>query len=497
MPNACNPIATAGWPVLPCSFAANATRWGLLTILFLLLPTANGADPYQIVAPSGLATGHLTSGVGGLFGGGQISLAQTVSTLDPYATQSAATQLNAPMVDGPASLPAPIVNGPLFQGGPVYNSLRNWQPLIPSFQNRVDSRLYFRGEYLLWDVSGMDTPPLVTTSPDGTATVSAGILGQPGTAVQFGGSEINDGTASGFLVSGGLWINPQRNLALESEYFRLGELDDGYDGAGSGAVILARPYFDVVDGNQSARLIAHPDLSEGQVRVGSASKLRSFLINGRLSLCPTHGACCQQCGMRDRTDWIIGYRNLRLRDSLSVADNANLLGSNIPSTRSSQDQFRTKNEFNGLQLGVVHRILLNRAWLESSLRVAVGNTQQTLSVDGSTTDQQPGVSETFRGGLLAQRTNIGTRSRDEFMMVPELGVRLGMRLTDRLHASVGYSILYLPNVIRAAEQIDTDINPGLIPVEDDPLTGGLRPRVLWMQSDYLAHGLHFGGELHF
>ena len=82
-------------------------------------------------------------------------------------------------------------------------------------------------------------------------------------------------------------------------------------------------------------------------------------------------------------------------------------------------------------------------------------------------------------------------------MIPEAGIRLGVRLTDRLHANIGYTVLYLPNVIRASEQIDRDINPGLIPEEANPLTGALRPRAMWVQNDYLAHGLHLGGELNF
>ncbi len=408
---------------------------------------------------------------------------------DPY-------QMVAPTAGNASSAVLPAGGG-LFAGSPAMASLRQWDPLLPRFQNRINSRLFLRAEYLLWDVSGMDAPPLVTTSPDGTGQDIAATLGEAGTSVAFGGKTLNDGSTGGFLIGGGLWISPAQNFAIETEYFQLAELDDGYSGSSDGAVILGRPYFDLTDGEETAELLAYPGLVSGDIRVRSESNLRSFLIDGRVSLCPTHGAGCQQCELHDRTDWIIGYRNIRLRDSLSIAENRRSELTNDPRTFASSDQFQTTNQFNGLQLGIVHRMLLQRAWLETSMRVALGNTEQTLRVSGSTTIDDQGTSQTYDGGLLAQRTNSGTRSRDEFSLVPELGVRLGIRLTDRLHANIGYSVLYLPNVIRASEQIDRDLNPGLVPPGMDPLAGALRPRVLWVQTDYLAHGLHLGAELNF
>lgn len=408
---------------------------------------------------------------------------------DPY-------QMVAPTAGNPSSAVLPAGGG-LFAGSPAGDSLRQWDPLLPRFQNRIASRLFLRAEYLLWDVSGMDAPPLVTTSPDGTGQDIAATLGEAGTSVAFGGKTLNDGSTGGFLIGGGLWISPQRTFAIETEYFQLSELDHRYNGSSDGSVILGRPYFDITDGDETAELIAYPGLVSGDSRVRTESNLRSFLIDGRVSLCPTHGACCQQCGLRDRTDWIIGYRNIRLRDSLSIVENRRSEVSSDPQAFASSDRFQTTNQFNGLQLGIVHRMLLQRAWLETSMRVALGNTEQTLRVSGSTTIDDQGTSQTYDGGLLAQRTNSGTRSRDEFSLVPELGVRLGIRLTDRLHANIGYSVLYLPSVIRASEQIDRDLNPGLVPPGMDPLAGALRPRVQWIQSDYLAHGLHLGGELNF
>ena len=201
--------------------------------------------------------------------------------------------------------------------------------------------------------------------------------------------------------------------------------------------------------------------------------------------------------MQDRTDWIIGYRYIRLRDSVTASTDLQSLIPDIPGGVAAADQFQTENEFSGLQLGFMHRSLFKRAWLDSQLRVALGNTRQTVQIGGSTTYDEMGVTDTFSGGLLAQRTNSGERKRDEFVLVPELGCRLGMRWTERFHTTLGYTLMYLPNVVRASEQIDTDLNPNLIPEEVVPFTGALRPRAIWVQSDYFAHGLHLGADLHF
>lgn len=82
---------------------------------------------------------------------------------------------------------------------------------------------------------------------------------------------------------------------------------------------------------------------------------------------------------------------------------------------------------------------------------------------------------TYAGGLLAQRTNIGTYRRDQFAIVPELGVTLGLRIAPRMRATFGYSFLYMSRVARPGEQIDLDVNPDLLPPEFAPFAGPLRP----------------------
>ena len=376
-----------------------------------------------------------------------------------------------------------LFNGRLFRG-----------QLFPNVYSAVNKRLWFRTEWLLWDTKGMDVPPLVTTSSAGTTRDLASVLGEANTSVLFGGNQINGGTESGLLFAGGFWVTPQQNFAIEAEYFQLGEQNDRYRIGSDGSGIIGRPFFDVVAGQETAQLVSYPGLVSGSVFVDTESNFRSLMLNGRASMCTTG---CNRCGQPDHLDWLIGFRHIQLDDTITVDETLNSLLTTAPGTIAVRDRFRTENEFNGLQLGVVHRANFTRGWLESMLRVALGNNQQTVRIDGTNTITEAGITDTLPGGLLAQRSNSGVHRQDEFTMIPEVGVRLGLRLTSCLSASVGYQVIYFPNVVRAGDQIDTDLNPGLVPPEAIPLTGALRPRFSFIESDYWAHGLTLGGELAF
>ncbi len=371
-------------------------------------------------------------------------------------------------------------------GPPPASSWWNNGIVLPTTATFRD-RLWIRLDYLFWGTEGMDIPALVTTSPTQPLTPAgqAGVLGEPGTSVLFGGREINDGSVSGARLSSGFWF---RNGAfgIEGEIFQLRKQDDGYAASSDGTTILARPFFDVMNGQENSRLVSYPGMASGSVAVTSQSDLRSFLINGRAALVPVcNGVFEGQDSPPDRIDWIVGYRQLELRDQLTISDNVTSLDINNPGSQSFVDSFATKNKFSGLQLGVVYRANFRRAWMESLLRVAVGENRQTIQISGSTTSN----GATSNTGLLTQQSNIGNFDRKEFTMIPELGLNFGFRITSCLHATLGYNVVYFPGVVRAGDQIDTDINT--------TAASPHRPRVLFAESDYWAQGINLGAELAF
>jgi hypothetical protein len=343
----------------------------------------------------------------------------------------------------------------------------------------------------------MDVYPLVTTSPNSTPADVAGDLGRDDTTILYGGGELNGGSVNGLRLRGGWWFR-QGRWAIESEFFGFKSSSQSFSASSDGSTILARPYFNIITGNQAAQLIAYPGLVSGGISINSKSRLESGLINFRRSFLPIEVLGCNDgCDPPDRVDWIAGYRVLKLKDELTIDENRNALISIDPDSRLSSDAFSTENLFQGLQLGVVYQAYFRRLTMESMLRVALGNNRQRVSIRGATTISDFGVTNDYIGGLLAQRTNIGDSESNQFTMIPELGLNFKLRITRCLHGMIGYNVIYFPNVLRASEQIDSDVNIGLVPPEDANLVGALRPRFTPVENDYWAHGFNFGAELKF
>jgi hypothetical protein len=220
------------------------------------------------------------------------------------------------------------------------------------------------------------------------------------------------------------------------------------------------------------------------------------MITARASMNPVQGVGCGSEEF-DRVDWIAGYRNIYLRDQLSINENLDSLIAANPGNITTAEFFQARNKFSGAQLGAIYQANFRRAWLETLIRVAIGSNRQQVNVSGVSTLTDPTGTDTFVGAVLAQRTNIGNYERDQFTMIPEVGFTFGFRVTQRLHATLGYSVLYFPSVVRASEQIDTDVNATLLPPEIPPATGALRPRFRFVENDYWAQGLNVGAEFRF
>jgi len=83
--------------------------------------------------------------------------------------------------------------------------------------------------------------------------------------------------------------------------------------------------------------------------------------------------------------------------------------------------------------------------------VALGDTHQEVRISGTTDFADPGVAPIRQqGGLLALPTNIGTYSRDQFSVVPEIGHQRGRQVTDHVRVFAGYTLLYWSNVVGQA-----------------------------------------------
>jgi hypothetical protein len=378
---------------------------------------------------------------------------------------------------------------------------------------------WVRADYLLWSTEGMNLPPLVTTSPSGTPRSMAGVLGEDGTSVLFGDETVFDDTRSGGRIRGGVWFDPCHVWGLEGEYLALEDANVSYRAASPGDPILARPFFDPVAGQETSQLVAFPALINGEIEVDAQTQFNSYGVRLRLNAA-NQTFCCDPCegggmGYWDeewsssglpgadydfnrasyRLDLLGGYRYLRLDDQLRIHEDLTSLDTTTPGTFDITDNFETENRFNGGEIGLLFEVQRRRWSLELLTKIAIGTTQKVVTINGSTTSDENGDVVTDPGGLLAQRTNMGTHEFDEFSAVPELGIALGYQLTRHTRLTVGYTLIYWSSVARAGDQIDLDVNPNLIPPEVVPFAGPERPEFTLVESDFWAHGLTAGVDI--
>jgi hypothetical protein len=313
--------------------------------------------------------------------------------------------------------------------------------------------------------------------------------------VLFGGP-IDNEERSGGRFRAGYWFNCQQTCGIEGGYFFLGSRSVNFT-VGSpdvGSAVIGRPFFNVITGAEDAQLVSIPGVLTGAVAANLSSRLQGAELNGICNLC---------CGCRGRVDLLAGFRYLELNEGLGITENL-LVAPNVPVSGGTafrvNDQFNTRNRFYGGQLGARAEFWRGNLFVNVRGLVALGCTDQVVDVAGSTVITQPGMLPTVgNGGLLAQPTNSGHFSRDQFAVVPEVGINVGYQVTQHLRAFVGYTFLYWSNVVRPGDQIDRALNPTQLPVTAAAphLIGPARPVPLFSDTDFWAQGISFGVEFRY
>jgi len=349
----------------------------------------------------------------------------------------------------------------------------------PAPAPQAGGSVWAEAEYLYWQTKGDKLPALVTTGPD-TLLATAGVLGAPGTSVLFGQSTVNQDWRSGVRVRAGYWFDPGKTMGIEAHFFGLENASTDFFASSSTTPVLARPFFNTITNAQDSQLVAFPGFATGQVSVSETSNLLGAGIAFRKRL-------CEACALGPVAG-IIGYRYLRLKDQLGISLVSNSAA--LASTATVSDEFETRNEFHGLDLGVTGH-MTNGPWRFDWLaKVAVGGTFTNIAVNGSSVNNIGGVITGGPGGLLALPTNMGNFSDQRFSVVPELNARVSYQFAPQLRAIVGYNFMYWTGVVRPGGVIDTTVNPTQLP--PGPLVGVARPAPRADTSDFWAHGVSVG-----
>jgi hypothetical protein len=311
-------------------------------------------------------------------------------------------------------------------------------------------------------------------------------------------------------VQGGIWVDPYQTFALEGHYYALvststtfsqsstfsdGTLDDA---------ILARPFFNNAPGvdQQESLLVAFPDLVvgpgpllvdvDGTIEVQEYSRIQSAGGGGRYSIGPHNGLV--------HLFILGGYRFFQISEGLTISSSSSPGTDPFPipfppGTIQVFDRFDTQNTFNGGEVGLGAEMGLSRFSLIVDSRLALGNMHQTLDIDGRTSAVAGPYIASYEGGLLAQPTNIGNYSRNQFSLIPSLDLKLGFQVLPVVRLTVGYNLTFVTNVLRPGEQIDTNVNTTQI--AGLPLVGPPSPAATLDNSTIWLQGWTAGLDMRF
>jgi hypothetical protein len=341
-------------------------------------------------------------------------------------------------------------------GYPTLNIRIGFPPLL-----RCD-RISARVEAATFWPSSQSLPSLVRTAE----------IGVPGSSDLFGGTRNLDQSVQGIRGEFGYRFGFSHCNTLQFRFFDVGAQSLTFDSPTSSATSIVRPYQDGSQNPivQDAVSIKEPGISNGSVLAHAYSDVQGGdILFKRLWI--------KNCDAS--TEWLVGYQNTRLNDSIDVHSTTIPIGStNLLQLR---DQFRAVNQFHGATFGL-SRIAYSPRWsLGSMFKLGMGDLQRDVTISGF---QKVGNAPSTTNGLLARSPANGFYSTNTFVFSPEVNVTLGYRLTQNLEATVGYTYLGIPKVARAGQQIDT--------VSDLESANPTRPRFTLQESNFSLHSLNYG-----
>ena len=359
-------------------------------------------------------------------------------------------------------------------------------------------------EALIWTVKSSRLPPTLTTFTPGSPSATTGFggeLGVPGTII-LSPSSLNYDTLPGGRFGLGHWLDPAESLGLEVEGFLLGSKSAGFSDSSGGTPPLRVPFTNVPPGagfplGASSFVLADPGFAAGGQVINQSLQFWGVEANALL-----RGFEFRPVDARPITVSLLsGVRYLNLGESLTITSTENEFappGGSFTGT----DSFATRNQFIGAQIGAKAEAQLGQFDGMALAKVAFGDNYQTVTINGTSSASGFGfpTSVSSLGGIFAQTTNIGRQNRNQFAVLPEVEVQLGYKLPYGVRLFVGYDFLYLSNVVRPGDQIDTTINltsNSVISGAGSTLVGAARPMPLFNTSSFWAQGLNLGASYAF
>lgn len=351
-------------------------------------------------------------------------------------------------------------------------------------------------EYLYWKIQ--DSPesvPLVIEGP--TMYSGPPYLGEEGTTVVLGGKKLCNKWRSGGRFTLGYWFDECHSIGIEGNYFFLPEekrkhhvFSDGL----AGSSILSVPYYDVLNAEDTSSGLAYPNYYSGYASLKLNNRMQGAELN-------VVGQFYDSCGFN--VTGLAGFRYWNYYENLTFNTSSPFV-LNPGSVWFTQDKFNAENNFYGGQLGVVLDYDYCNFFINAKGKIALGAMCSELSIDGflETDDFNPYTAvQTFPGGYFALPSNIGRHKKTNFSVIPEITVNVGYRFFDCMQIEVGYTAMYVSNVLWAGKQIDSRINPSQssafsytpnpTPVGEQEPKAHLKADGLWVQGVNVGLGVQF------
>lgn len=338
--------------------------------------------------------------------------------------------------------------------------------------------------------------PLLTRGPNFPVPTN-GIIGEQGVSVIAGGEPIeSEEPHVGLRLTIGKW-DSHRRFGWEASGFlteqraEIGEINV----PANGRFVVGRPFIDSETGTPLAIIVASPNGTPFSI-AGAAN----VYTNSRLSGAEINSLCNIMYYDRFKFNSIVGLRWANLNEKLLINTTSVQETQPFPFTDPSLveilDTFTARNNFYGAQVGLRGEYRRGRCFIDATGKIAGGVMVQELSVDGATRSVINGVQTIQPGGAYAVETNSGRRRENEFAWLPELNLKLGYQITQRMSAFVGYNVMYFSDVVRPGEQVDQVLNQTFVPSsavfnQQFPF-GQARPAPRFETSEFWAMGVNFG-----
>jgi len=381
--------------------------------------------------------------------------------------------------------PAFIPNGPATE-----------PPLIAE-NTWVGPRVWGGAELLYWWVKDSPLPVPIVTSGS-LHDPLPGALGQPGTTVILGNQDISMPGRSGTRFTLGFALDNEQLWALEGNYFLLGSrstslsvFSDGFPGSAT----LAIPFFDPTRPGESATFLSLPGAFSGHGVLSLDSMFQGAEVNLFHTVPTANGLQIALLG---------GFRYFNAQENLAFTTNSPNVPPNVADVFRTIDEFDTRNNFYGGQIGARASFENNQIILNMTGKIAFGSMHERVIVNGATLTNSfssDGTVIAFPGAYFSQPSNIGSQTINQFAVIPEVNLNFGVKLSPWASVIVGYSFLYVSSVARPGDQIDRVINPTQAPAIGGIAGGGLvgpaRPALIVHDTDLWLQGLNLALELRF